>query len=142
MVVRRMMRQLALPIDIVAGETAVADDGLALSSRNGYLDAVQRAEAANLSRVLRGIERAVRYGRTDYQVLETLASERLRQRGWQPDYVAIRRQADLGEPTATPELLVALAAARLGTTRLIDNVDIAVPAQPCGFAESAGLTAA
>ncbi len=129
MVVRRMVRQLALPIEIVAGETTRADDGLALSSRNGYLSPAERAEAVRLSMALRQVELALRVEkRTDVAAVEQEAVEELRRRGWTPDYVAVRRRTDL-QPPAPEELqagepLVVLAAARLGTTRLIDNLEI------------------
>jgi pantoate--beta-alanine ligase len=126
MVIRQMVRQLALPIEIIAAETTRAEDGLALSSRNGYLDAAQRAEAVALSGELRGIDMALRAGRTDFAALEAKAMQTLRERGWQPDYVAVRRRADLGEPGAGDELVV-LAAAKLGSTRLIDNLEGAYP---------------
>lgn len=127
MVIRRMVRQLALPIEIVAGETTRAEDGLALSSRNGYLDAEQRSEAVTLSRLLKAIADDVRRGRRDWSALEGAALRALEARGWKPDYVAIRRRVDLGEPLPG-DALVAVAAARLGTTRLIDNLELDVPA--------------
>ena len=123
MVIRRMVRQLALPIEIVAGETTRAEDGLALSSRNGYLDAEQRSEAATLSRLLKAIVDDVRRGRRDWPVLEDAALRTLEARGWKPDYVAIRRRADLGEPL-TGDALVVVAAAKRGATRLIDNLEL------------------
>ena len=123
MVIRRMVRQLALPIEIVAGATSRADDGLALSSRNGYLDAAQRAEAVALSRALQEVAAQLRRGRQDWPALEAAALQSLEARGWQPDYVAIRRRSDLGAP-APGEALVVLAAARLGSTRLIDNIEV------------------
>lgn len=122
-VIRRMVQQLALPIDIIAGETMRADDGLALSSRNSYLDAAQRAEAVTLSRELRRIADDVRQGRRDWKAMEQAAMQTLAARGWQPDYVAIRRRVDLGAPESQHQLVV-LAAARLGTTRLIDNLEL------------------
>jgi pantoate--beta-alanine ligase len=128
MVIEQMVRQLALPIEIIAAETTRADDGLALSSRNGYLDQAQRAEAVTLSRVLQGVASAVREGAQDYAALEAHAMAGLVARGWQPDYVAIRQRADLSAPTpgaATPPLVV-LAAAKLGATRLIDNIEVPV----------------
>lgn len=124
MVIRRMVAQMAMPVRIEAGETLRADDGLALSSRNGYLSADERAEAVQLSRVLRAVQAAVRGGERDVGALEAHAMEQLTQRGWKPDYVVVRRQADLQPPAAEGEPLVALAAAKLGTTRLIDNVEI------------------
>jgi pantoate--beta-alanine ligase len=123
MVIRQMVRQLALPIEIVAGETTRAEDGLALSSRNGYLDAAQRAEAVALSRELKGMADALRRGRRDWSALEDAAMQALTERGWRPDYVAIRRRADLAPPTRG-DALVVLAAARLGATRLIDNLEL------------------
>jgi len=124
MVIRRMVDQLALPIEIVGGETGRAPDGLALSSRNGYLSAAERAEAVQLSAALRRIEAAVRAGGRDWAKLEAEAMGSLAARGWKPDYVAIRRRRDLGAP-ADGEPLVVLAAAKLGTTRLIDNLELA-----------------
>ena len=123
MVIRQMVRQLALPIEIVAGETVRAEDGLALSSRNGYLDAVQRVEAVTLSRELKGIADEVRLGRRDWPALEAAALHSLEARGWQPDYVAVRRRLDLAPPTAG-DTLVVVAAAKLGVTRLIDNLEV------------------
>ena len=123
MVVRSMVRQLALPIEIQAGETARADDGLALSSRNGYLSADERREAAALSAALRHIAQALRGGASDLVALEAQAMDGLRTRGWLPDYVAIRRQADLAMPQPG-DARVVLAAARLGATRLIDNLEV------------------
>jgi pantoate--beta-alanine ligase len=127
MVIRHMVRQLALPIEIVGGETTRADDGLALSSRNGYLSESERAEAVALAQELRAIAAALRAGRRDWAALEAEAMRALEARGWKPDYVAIRRRSDLQAPGAEREL-VALAAARLGTTRLIDNLELTLPA--------------
>ncbi|MCW7538761.1 pantoate--beta-alanine ligase [Aquabacterium sp. A7-Y] len=128
MVLRRMVQQLALPIEIVAGETTRAEDGLALSSRNGYLSETERAEAVQLAMSLRHIQLEMRNGHADPAALEREVMENLRQRGWLPDYVAIRRRSDLGvaspEQRAAGEPLVALAAAKLGATRLIDNMEI------------------
>jgi pantoate--beta-alanine ligase len=123
MIVRNMVRQLAMPIEIVGLETARADDGLALSSRNGYLSAAERQEAVLLSQALRAVVDAVRAGARDFDALESAALEQLRTRGWAPDYVAVRRQADLAPPDAASPLVV-LGAARLGATRLIDNLEI------------------
>jgi pantoate--beta-alanine ligase len=118
-----MVRQLALPIEIVAAETVRDASGLALSSRNGYLNDLQLAEAAQLHTALNKLAIAAKSGRTDWQTLEREAQEFLSARGWQPDYVAMRRRSDLGEPSMG-EPLVALAAARLGGTRLVDNLEI------------------
>ena len=128
MVLRGMVRQFALPIDIVAGETLRADDGLALSSRNGYLSDAERAEAPQLHAVLKKIPAGLEYGERDVSAIEQRAMDTLKSRGWQPDYVALRRRADLLPPTPEQldggEPLVALAAARLGKTRLIDNLEL------------------
>ncbi len=123
LVVRHMVRQLALPVDIVAGETHRAGDGLALSSRNGYLGTAERAEACALAQALRQVADALRAGRSDIAALEQAAQQQLAARGWKPDYVAVRRRADLAAPQPG-DALVVLAAARLGSTRLIDNLEV------------------
>lgn len=125
MLIRNMVAQLALPVTILGGATVRAEDGLALSSRNGYLSAAERIEAARLHRTLAAVRDAVRSGARDFARIEQEACAQLTAAGWHPDYVAIRRQADLLEPGAAPaEPLVVLAAARLGNTRLIDNIEI------------------
>jgi len=127
MVMRAMCRQLQLPVEIIAHETVRAADGLALSSRNRYLGAEERAEAPNLYGLLQQVRDQVRGGGTDIATVEGEALQTLRGRGWVPDYVAVRRQRDLMPPTAgelhAGEPLVVLAAARLGATRLIDNLE-------------------
>jgi len=123
MVIRNMLRELNLPVEVVAGETVRAADGLALSSRNGYLAAEELAEAPRLFRLLDHIRAAVQGGTRDFLKLETEAVADLAAHGWKPDYVAIRRQADL-QPPHPEDALVVLAAARLGNTRLIDNLEI------------------
>lgn len=124
MVIRRMVRQMALPVVIDGAETLRAADGLALSSRNGYLSADERVEAVQLSKALREVQAAVKAGATDLPALEEKAVAGLRGRGWAPDYVAVRRRADLQPSTVAGEPLVVLAAARLGRTRLIDNLEL------------------
>ena len=126
MVLRNMTRQLALPIEIVGGETVRAEDGLALSSRNGYLTPEQRAEAPRLARALRELRTAVLLGIYDFERLERVAREELDGHGWQTDYVSVRRQSDLMPPQRGDRALVALAASRLGSTRLIDNIEIEI----------------
>ena len=123
LVIREMVRQLALPIDVVSAETVRDASGLALSSRNGYLSEEQRREATQLSLVLARVADHVRSGRSDWPALEKEAAGALAARGWNPDYVAIRRRGDLGEPSAG-ERLVVLGAAALAGTRLIDNLEI------------------
>ncbi len=128
MIVRNMARQFALPTEIIAAETCRADDGLALSSRNGYLSDAERAEAPTLFTELNHVADEVRSGNLDVSLLQTSAMKRLADRGWKPDYIAIRKRFDLQPPTAgdlaNNEPLVVLAAAKLGATRLIDNLEI------------------
>jgi pantoate--beta-alanine ligase len=123
LVIRNMVRQLALSIDIVAAETVRDPSGLALSSRNGYLNDRQRVEAAQLNTVLRNVTAALRAGRTDFSHLEREAADVLTARGWRPDYIAIRNQSNLQAPV-NGERLVVLGAAKLGDTRLIDNLEV------------------
>jgi pantoate--beta-alanine ligase len=128
MVIRRMVEQFALPVQIVAAETSRAGDGLALSSRNGYLGEAERAESVQLSLALQAMREAVRAGERDIAGIERRATDALAARGWAPDYLTLRRRADLLPPSpedlAAGTPLVALAAARLGTTRLIDNLEV------------------
>lgn len=132
MIIRRMVDQFALPVTVVSTETERAADGLALSSRNGYLSESERAEAVQLSLALRDLARdALAAGSSlpDHQVgLEQRALQALTARGWQPDYLTVRRRIDLQLPDAadavTGQSLVVLGAARLGKTRLIDNFEI------------------
>jgi pantoate--beta-alanine ligase len=123
LVIKSMVRQFALPIEIIAGETVRLSSGLALSSRNGYLTPLERAEAVHLSTSLRSAAEQVRAGRRDWPSIEREASDSLRARGWLPDYVAIRRRSDLGDPVEAQPLVI-LGAALLGKTRLLDNLEI------------------
>ncbi|MDR1163385.1 MAG: pantoate--beta-alanine ligase [Candidatus Accumulibacter sp.] len=124
MVLRNMVRQLALPVEIVGGETVRDGDGLALSSRNGFLTLEERAEAPRLHRVLVRVRDAIERGETDFSAQERDAASELDANGWQTDYVAIRRQTDLQAPSSNDRDLVVLAASRLGIPRLIDNLEI------------------
>lgn len=128
MIVRNMAKQFALPTEIIAAETYRADDGLALSSRNGYLSEQERAEAPQLFKLLNEVAGEVRAGHLDIFELERHAMAKLAGRGWKPDYISIRKRSDLQPPSAgdlaKQEPLVVLAAAKLGTTRLIDNLEI------------------
>ncbi len=126
MVIRRMVDQFALPIDIEGGETTRAADGLALSSRNGYLSAAERAQAIELSQALATLACQFTEGGTPLATLEAHACQHLTDRGWQPDYLTVRRRSDLGTPAddaARSGEWVALGAARIGATRLIDNFE-------------------
>jgi len=128
MVVRNMCRQFQLPVEILAHETVRADDGLALSSRNQYLQEAERAEAPRLYAGLRELQSRLHAGEHDTAKLEAEAIARLAARGWSVDYIAVRRQRDLHKPSvdevAAGEPLVVVAAARLGVTRLIDNLEL------------------
>jgi len=124
MVIRNMVREFALPIEIIAGETVRAEDGLALSSRNGYLSATERAEAPRLYRALDGIRLTILAGERDFARLEAQAMSELRAYGWSPQYVAVRKQSDLQCAAAHDFRLVVLGAALLGSTRLIDNLEV------------------
>ncbi len=127
MVIRQMVHQLALPIEVVGAETCRAEDGLALSSRNGYLSDQERTEAAQLALALRALGRdalaAAHALPSQRAALEAKAMTGLQQRGWVPDYLTVRRRHDLQAPQAG-DALVVLGAAKLGTTRLIDNLEI------------------
>jgi pantoate--beta-alanine ligase len=123
-VIRQLVKQLDLPIEVIGGETARAPDGLALSSRNQYLSAAERTEAAFLYQTLVGMRQAVLDGARDFAGLETQAAQALVARGWRVDYVVVRAQATLESPQSGERELVILAAARLGATRLIDNLEV------------------
>ena len=128
MIVRNMARQFAMPVEIVGAETFRAEDGLALSSRNGYLSADERTEAPVLYRVLNELAQDIRNGQLNTLEVERKAMGALATRGWQPDYVSVRKRIDLQPPSAGDLAqgapLVVVAAARLGSTRLIDNLEI------------------
>ncbi len=131
MVIRQMCRQLALPVDIVPAETVRAEDGLALSSRNGYLSVEERQEAAQLIQTLKEIQEKVLQGKltsADILKIEQDACTKLSARGWVPDYISVRKRNDLlsanDADLSSNQPLVVLAAAKLGKTRLIDNLEI------------------
>jgi pantoate--beta-alanine ligase len=124
MVIRNMVSEFNLAIEIIGGETVRAADGLALSSRNAYLSAAERTQAAGLYKVLTKVVGAVRAGSRDFSSLERDAVRDLQAGGWLPDYVALRKKLDLQLPSAHDSGLVVLAAARLGSTRLIDNLEV------------------
>jgi pantoate--beta-alanine ligase len=128
MIIRNMARQFAMPTEIIGAETWRAEDGLALSSRNGYLSSEQRAEAPFLYQTLQYVAERARSLDTDLLELERDAMARLAARDWRPDYVSIRKRMNLQAPTreeyAAGEPLVVLTAAKLGNTRLIDNLEI------------------
>ena len=131
MVIRQMCHQLALPVDVIPAETIRAEDGLALSSRNGYLSQEERAEAIQLIQTLKEVQDKILQGNvTPEEILkiEQDACAKLANRGWAPDYISVRKRKDLLSANETDiqasEKLVVLAAAKLGKTRLIDNLEI------------------
>ena len=128
MIVRNMCRQFALPTEIIPHETVRDADGLALSSRNRFLSDAERKEAPRLYRMLNQARDRMLAGGADVDRIEQDAQRELASAGWKVDYLAVRRRRDLRKPTveevAAGEPLVVLAAAKLGTTRLIDNLEI------------------
>lgn len=125
-ILRDMVRQLNLPIEIVAGDTIRENDGLAMSSRNGYLKPAQRMEAPRLYRALQQVVQAAQGGRRDFDAIEAQTAQYLTQLGWIVDYISVRSAATLLPPQPNEQTLVALGAARLGKTRLIDNIEFAL----------------
>lgn len=124
LVIRRMVRDLDMPVEIIGVPTVRETDGLAMSSRNGYLGADERKLATEVYATLQALAVQLRDGAYDYAALEAAAMARLEQAGFRPDYVSVRRAQDLALPQAGERQLVALVAARLGKTRLIDNLMI------------------
>jgi pantoate--beta-alanine ligase len=125
-VLDNMVRQLNLPITMVLADTVRAEDGLALSSRNSYLSLAERAEAPQLFAALSQIKKEIAAGCRDFLAMETAAIAALTARSWQPDYITVRRSEDLLEPAPNDHALVILAAARVGKTRLIDNLELVI----------------
>lgn len=125
-IIRQMVAQLNFPARIVGGETVRAADGLALSSRNQYLSQVERGEAALMYQTLLAMRSAILQGGREYERMQKNAVELMSERGWEVDYVAVRNQSDMLVATSDQCDLVILAAARLGNTRLIDNVEVSV----------------
>ena len=123
LVIKNLARQFSLPVEIVAAETVREPNGLALSSRNGYLGDQQRLEAVQLYLTLCDAAADLESGKANREDIERAAMDALRAKGWQPDYVAIRRRQDLSVPGEQDNLVI-LGAARLGNTRLIDNIEI------------------
>lgn len=124
MVIRRMVEDLAMPVAIVGVETMREADGLAMSSRNGYLGAQERALAPMLYRTLSDLAARLGDGEDDFHRLEQEAAAALDGAGFRTDYLAIRRASDLLDPAAGETELVILAAAYLGKARLIDNIEV------------------
>lgn len=127
-IIRTLAAQLNLPVSIVGGETVRAKDGLALSSRNQYLTEVERSEAVFLYQTLQAMRQRVLQGARDFDLLQQHAIKALSDRGWLVDYVSVRNQSDLQPASFESRELVMLAAARLGKTRLLDNVEVCIGA--------------
>ncbi|TSA21772.1 MAG: pantoate--beta-alanine ligase [Betaproteobacteria bacterium] len=126
-ILRGLVRQFNLPIEVIGIDTVRAEDGLALSSRNGYLSAPERAKAARLYQTLNTVAAAIVAGARDHARLEREAETRLSEHGWQVDYIRICALATLTAAAPTDTALVVLGAARLGNTRLIDNLEVTSP---------------
>ncbi|MDR2220786.1 MAG: pantoate--beta-alanine ligase [Methylobacillus sp.] len=125
-ILRAMAQQLNLPITIIGGETVRESDGLAMSSRNAYLNPAERLEAPRLHRALLQVVQAAQSGQHDFAAIETQTEQYLTQLGWIVDYIAIRSANTLLPPESHERELIALGAARLGKTRLIDNIEFAL----------------
>ena len=125
-IMRELVRQLNLPVKIVAGETVRAPDNLASSSRNRYLTNEERAESTRLYQVLLQVKQGIENGNRNFHGLEENAKKLLREHHWKIDYIAVRHRDTLAPPCKEDENLVILGAARLGKTRLIDNLEISV----------------
>jgi pantoate--beta-alanine ligase len=125
-IIREMTKQLNLPIEIIGVATRRDEDGLAMSSRNGYLSAAQRLEAPRLQRALQLVAEAAKKGERDFAAIEARTAQYLTQLGWIVDYVSIRSTLTLLPAEKTEHQLVVLAAAKLGKTRLIDNLEFSL----------------
>lgn len=122
-IIEDMVRQFNLPIEVKAGETLREGDGLAMSSRNAYLSPAERPEAPRLYRQLSAVVESIKQGDRDFEKLAKQATRRLKMAGWQVDYIAVRAHPSLAPASAATRQFVVLGAARLGTTRLIDNIE-------------------
>ncbi|HEX4987008.1 MAG TPA: pantoate--beta-alanine ligase [Burkholderiales bacterium] len=126
-IVRQMVDQFAIPVTIIPAETVRADDGLALSSRNRYLSAEERKEAVRLREAILGVRDAILGGDRNFVAMEYAAGALLARHGWHVDYVVVRTQRGVLRPDANDRDLVILGAAKLGQTRLIDNLEVRAP---------------
>lgn len=122
-IIRELVKQFNLPIRIIAGETVRESSGLAMSSRNGYLTSDQKSDASLLQQCLKNIVHHIQHDDTDFALLSQSAVDILTKHGWQVDYVSVRNALTLEPASAQDKCLVVLAAAKIGNTRLIDNID-------------------
>jgi pantoate--beta-alanine ligase len=125
-IIRQLIQQFALPIELISGETVRENDGLAMSSRNGYLKPAERMEAPRLYRALQQCARAIQQGRRDFAAIESQTAQYLTQLGWIVDYISVRSALTLAMAGREDNKLVVLGAARLGKTRLIDNIEFEI----------------
>jgi pantoate--beta-alanine ligase len=125
-IIKELVKQFNLPIEIIAGETVREKSGLALSSRNGYLTDAQRAAASQLNSTLQSISVSVKNGNKDFAALENQAVQQLTIAGWQVDYVSVRSTTALNPASINDKNLVVLGAAKMGKTRLIDNIEFCI----------------
>ncbi len=123
LIIRELISQFNLPIEIIAAETMREADGLAMSSRNGYLNPMQRLEAPRLYKALNLVVDAVKQGNSNFSAIETQTTQFLTQLGWIVDYISIRSSKTLMPATLTDKQLIVLGAAKQGKTRLIDNIE-------------------
>lgn len=122
-IIRELVKQFNYPIQIIAGETVREANGLAMSSRNGYLNHAERVAASQLNRALQAIVIAVQAGQTNYADLEAEATKKLEQQAWKVDYISLRSSLTLMPALMSDQSLVVLGAAKIGNTRLIDNIE-------------------
>jgi pantoate--beta-alanine ligase len=122
LIIQRMVQDLSMPIQIICGETQREEDGLAMSSRNQYLSDEERVIAPKMHETLDEIGRGLESGQRNYEELESAAFEKLKSLGFEPQYVSIRRAANLEMPDRDCDELVVLVSAYLGKARLIDNL--------------------
>ncbi|HEY3301578.1 MAG TPA: pantoate--beta-alanine ligase [Methylophilaceae bacterium] len=123
-IIRELVRQFNLNVEIIGVDTMREVDGLAMSSRNGYLTPMQRGEAPRLHKALKLVAEAIQKGNRDFTAIEQQTTQFLTQLGWIVDYISIRSAKTLLSPNAHDHTLIVLGAAKLGSTRLIDNLEI------------------
>ena len=129
-VIRRMVQDLAMPVEIIGAPTVREPDGLAMSSRNGYLSIEERRLAPHIYQYLLDARAAILAKSSDYAAISQEKMANLRAKGFNPDYFEIRRSADLGLAAPADKELIVLIAARLGRTRLIDNLKVSLGKEP------------
>lgn len=124
--IKELVKQFNLPIQIIAGETVREHDGLAMSSRNGYLSVTERNQAVQLTQALHKITKNIQAGNLDFIGLQADAEKTLKQQGWHVDYISVRSSSTLSSASRADQNLVVLGAAKIGNTRLIDNIEFCI----------------